>query len=314
MANDPYATLGVAKTASAEEIRRAYRKLAKQNHPDLNPGNTAAEERFKAANSANDLLSDPDKRAKFDRGEIDGAGDPRHQAPPYGAYAQGPGGAKYSGGGSPFDGVDPADIFAEFLNQSGAAPGRGKAPRRGRDRAYSLEVDLLEAVNGATRRLTLPGGPAGQGGIDVEVRIPPGLEDGQTLRLKEKGDAGRNGAPAGDALIEVAVRPHPIFRRDGPDLLVELPITLAEAVLGGKVAVPTATGSVSLSIPPNSANGAKLRLRGRGVPAAGTRPAGDQYVTLKLVLDPSDAALAVFLRDRPDQPPFDPRAGMGSGA
>ena len=314
MAADPYETLGVAKTASADEIRRAYRKLAKQHHPDLNPGNKAAEERFKAANSANDLLSDPDKRAKFDRGEIDGAGDPKYQAPPgYGEHAQGPRGFKYGGpGGSPFgEDVDPAEyesIFADFLNQGGGGGRRRPSgPRRGRDRSYSLEIEFIDAVNGATQRLSLPGGAA------LEVRIPAGIEDGQTLRLKEKGDPGAAGAPAGDALIEVSIRAHPMFTRDGADILVDLPVSLGELVLGAKVPVPTTTGSVNLSVPPNSANGARLRLRGRGIPARGARPAGDQYVTLRLMLDPNDAGLAAFLRDRTDAPAFDPRAATVAG-
>ena len=156
-------------------------------------------------------------------------------------------------------------------------------------------------MNGATQRLSLPDGAA------LEVRIPPGIDHGQTLRLKHKGEAGRNGGIAGDALIEIEVRPHPVFVRDGKDVIVELPMTLAEAVLGAKVAVPTTTGPVSVSIPPNSANGAKLRLRGRGIPARAGREAGDQYVVLKLVLDPRDAGLAAFLRDRTDAPLFDPR-------
>jgi DnaJ-class molecular chaperone len=175
------------------------------------------------------------------------------------------------------------------------------------DRTYALDVDFVDAVNGGIQRLTLPGGAT------LEVRIPPGLENGQTLRLKLKGDPSPNGGPNGDALIEVFVKPHPVFVRDGADILVELPVSLSEAVLGAKVPVPTTTGPVTLSIPPNSANGARLRLRGRGMPARGDRPAGDQYVTLKLVLDPADTALAAWLRERTDAPAFDPRAGGGPG-
>jgi DnaJ-class molecular chaperone len=316
MAVDPYETLGVSRSASPDEIRRAYRKLAKQHHPDLNPGNSAAEDRFKAANAANDLLSDPERRARFDRGEIDASGEPKYQSPPrYNDFAQGAGGFKY-GAGPPFGegpegGGEYEDLFADFLHQAGARQGRRRptGPRRGGDRSYSLDIGFVEAVNGGTQRLALPDGNS------LDVRIPPGIDQGQVLRLRGKGDAGPNGGPPGDALIEVFIRPHPVFTREGNDSLVELPITLAEAVLGAKVAVPTTTGSVTLSIPPNSANGARLRLRGRGIPArAGPgrspRSAGDQYVRLKLVLDSNDESLAAFLRARTDAPDFDPRREM----
>ncbi len=287
MAKDPYETLGVSKTATADEVRRAFRKVAKKDHPDLNPGDTAAEERFKAANAANEVLSDPEKRARFDRGEIDGAGQER--APErafYRDYAQAGAGARYPGAGE-FSPDDLGDIFSEYFQ----ARDGGTRPRRGGDRRYRLEVGFIAAMNGATERLTLPGGGT------LDVRIPPGIEDGQVLRLRSKGDPGRNGGPEGDAMIEVAVRAHPFYRRLGADLDLDLPVTLAEAVLGGKVPVPTPRGEVTLTVPAHSDAGARLRLRGRGVAAHGDRAAGDLYVTLRLVAGPPDAALEDALRE-----------------
>jgi DnaJ-class molecular chaperone len=311
-ANDPYETLGVARTASAEDIRKAFRAIAKRNHPDLNPGNAAAEERFKAANAANDLLSDPERRARYDRGEIDGAG---QEVPPRGYYrdhAEGAQGARYRAGGDPFAGMsggmgggfDPDDL-EDIL---GMFRQREAGPRRGRDAQYRLAVDFLDAVNGATRRLTLPDGR------DLDVRIPPGLEDGQVLRLRGRGTPGTGGAPDGDALIEVAVGPHPFLERDGRDLRMELPVTVAEAALGAKVPVPTPRGEVMLTIPPHSDTGTQMRLRGRGVAEAGGTPAGDLLVTLRLVLGPVDDRLEEFLRGWKPAQPFDPREALRRGA
>ncbi|WP_426954740.1 DnaJ C-terminal domain-containing protein [Muricoccus radiodurans] len=309
---DPYKTLGVGRTASAEEIRKAFRGIAKKNHPDLNPGDKAAEERFKAANAAHDLLSDPERRARFDRGEIDATG---QETPPRGYWrdhAESPQGNRYrwggaggpspgGGGAGPFDPDDLEDILSMFRGGGGRAE---TGPRRGRDAQYRLSVDFLDAVNGATRRLTLPDGR------DLDVRIPPGLEDGQVLRLRGRGNPGTNGAPDGDALIEVSVSPHPFYERDGTNLRMDLPVTLREAVLGAKIPVPTPRGEVTLTVPPRSDAGTQLRLRGRGVAESGGSPAGDLFVTLKLVLGPLDESLETFLRgwSPPDGP--DPRAEM----
>lgn len=319
--DDPYKTLGVSRTASAEEIRRAFRAIAKRDHPDLNPGDAAAEARFKSANAAHDLLSDPDRRARYDRGEIDGAG---QDVPPrgyYRDYAEGSQGARYgagaagggtgSGGGwsgtwSGTGGLDP-DELEDILGRFGGRSGTGGA-RRGRDARYSLTVDFLDAVNGATRRLTLPDGR------NLDVRIPPGLEDGQVLRLRGRGAPGTGGAPDGDALIEVSVAPHPYFERAGRDLRLELPVTLPEAVLGAKVPIPTPRGEVTLTIPAKSDAGTQLRLRGRGVAESGNTPAGDLIITLRLVLGPVDERLAEFLRgwapSQSGRPGADPRAEM----
>ncbi len=299
MAADPYKTLGVAKDATADQIRSAYRKLAKKHHPDLNPGNKSAEEQFKKVSAAHDLLSDTEKRAQFDRGEIDGAGEPRPEYAGYRRYAEAPAGNRYGAGMG--DDADMGDIFADLFTH---AREQGSRPRRGRDQAYALAVDFVEAVNGAQKRLTLPDGRT------LDVRVPPGFEDGQTLRLRGQGGEGVNGGPAGDALIEVRVHPHRLFRREGDDIHLDLPVTLKEAVLGGKVTVPTTTGAVSMTVPKRSDTGTVLRLRGRGVPAHAGRPAGDQRVTLKVMLGDADDALEAFLRDWTPEHESNPRQGM----
>lgn len=308
MAEDPYTTLGVARDATADDIRRAYRRLAKQHHPDLNPGNTVAEERFKAVSVANELLSDPEKRAKFDRGEIDASGQEMPPRQTYRSYADGAEGNRYSySGASPEDwpggtGPDVDDIFGDLFGARQA--GGGTRPRRGRDDRYALTVGFLEAVNGAARRLTLPDGRT------LDVKVPVGVEEGQTLRLRGQGSAGRNGAPAGDALIEVHVEDHPFFRRDGQHIRFDLPVTVPEAVLGGPAQVPTPGGRLKLTIPPHSDTGRELRLRGRGVPAHGGQAAGDLFVTLRVVIGRPDAALEEFLRGWQPEHPADPRRGM----
>ncbi len=295
--NDPYQTLGVAKDASAEDIRRAYRRLAKKHHPDLNPGNKAAEDMFKTVSAANDILSDPEKRAQFDRGEIDAAGEPRAERPSYRSYADTGAGARYGSGQD----AGMGDIFADLFSQSFE---RSNRPARGRDASYSLAVDFVDAVAGTQQRLSLPDGRT------LDVRVPPGMEDGQTLRLRGQGGEGVNGGPSGDALITVTIRPHPIFRREGSDIHLDLPVTLKEAVLGGRVTIPTVTGSVTMTIPGRSDTGKVLRLRGRGVPALGNRAAGDQLVTLKVVVPDADTALETFLRTWQPANETDPRQGM----
>ncbi len=311
---DLYATLGVPRDASAEDIRKAYRGLAKKHHPDLNPGNKTAEERFKAIASAYDILGDTDKRGRYDRGEIDAAGaEARPESPSYRGYAEGAPGARYrqsagaGAGAGPGGGeADLGDLFEDLF--AGTRDPRGAGPRRGRDQGYTLTIDFLDAVTGATKRLALPDGRG------LDVRIPPGIEDGQTMRLRGQGSAGRQGGPGGDALIEIHVTPHRFFRREGRDVHLDLPITLAEAVLGGKIMVPTPTGPVSMAVPPRSDSGARLRLRGRGVAAHGGQPAGDEFVTLKVVLGDADDALETFLRGWSAAHDFDPRRSMMEGS
>jgi DnaJ-class molecular chaperone len=305
MADDPYTILGVARDASDKQIRSAYLKLAKTSHPDLNPGDRSAEERFKAINAANDLLSDKDRRARFDRGEIDGAGheQARPGPPPgqrsYRHHADGPTGSRYSAGLGSDD--DLGDIFSEMFGARGGARAGSAGRRQGPDRRYTLAVSFLDAIRGTTQRLSLPEGGS------LDVKIPPGLESGQILRLRGKGGPGE---PPGDALIEVEVGLHPLFRRQGRDIHLEIPITIREAMLGGPVNVPTISGPVTMTLPPGSDSRTKLRLKGKGVPASGHHLAGDAFPTLRIVLGPPDEALATFLRDRTDAPSWDPRAGL----
>lgn len=303
--DDPYKTLGVSPDASQEDIRRAYRALAKQHHPDLNPGNAKAEERFKIVAAANELLSDPEKRAKFDRGEIDAAGREPPPRPSYRHYADGEHGRRYGPDGprpGGWSAEDIGDILGEMFKDDHRP--HGDISMRGRDQRYTLTAAFLDAVNGATRRLTLPDGRT------LDVTIPPGTTDGQILRLRGQGGEGWNGGGEGDALIEIHVTAHRYFKRDGQDIRLELPVSLSEAVLGGFVEVPTPGGPVRMRVPPRSDGGTALRLRGRGVPAHGDRPAGDLYATLRVALGTPDAALEDFLRAWEPEHPADPRRGM----
>lgn len=271
MAADPYQTLGVKRDASQADIQKAYRRLAKKLHPDLNPGNKKAEEEFKNVSAAYDLLDDADKRARFDRGEIDASGAERPQQRYYRDFAEGAHSYASDSGFADFAGTD--DILSEIFGRGG----RSNLRMRGQDAHYRLELDFLDAVNGGKQQLTLPDKSV------LDVTIPPGTRDGQVLRLRGKGHPGLGGGPPGDALIEVAVRPHPILTRKGDDIHVELPISLKDAVLGGKVQVPTPSGSVAMTIPKWANTGRVLRLKGKGVPRPdGTR--GDELVTLKVML------------------------------
>ena len=298
--NDPYQVLGVQKTDSDAAIRSAYRKLAKRYHPDVNPGKPEAAERFKEISAAYDLLGDKDKRARYDRGEIDASG---HEVPPqrpfYHDFGDAPGREKYRSD-SVFNQEDLESIFARaFAGQAGAA-GERRFSMRGEDARYQLTLDFLDAENGTTRRVTLPDGRT------LDVRIPPGVRDGQMIRLKGQGMPGIGDGPPGDALVEVAVAPHPVFRREGDDIIIELPVTLQEAVLGTALEVPTIKGPVRLTIPPNSGRGSRLRLRGRGIDGR-----GHQFVELHPVLPPAEEPeLAEFLKTWKPRHPIDPRAGL----
>jgi DnaJ-class molecular chaperone len=277
---DLYKTLGVARDASQAAIRKAYRSLAKQLHPDLNPGNAKAEERFKTVASANEILSDPAQRARYDSGEIDSAGAERPQHPGYRDFAEGAPGQRYGAAGGRaggWRGGDFDDIFGSMFGDAG------------RDVHYRATVSFLDAVNGGVQRLTLPDGRS------IDLSIPAGTADGQVLRLRGQGQSGGKGG-AGDALVDIAVAPHRFFRRDGATIRLDLPVSLQECALGGAVMVPTPGGAVQLTIPPHSENGQRLRLKGRGVPAHAGQPAGDLYARLQLVLGPADPALDAFLQ------------------
>jgi len=302
---DPYEVLGVARTASQDDIKAAYRKLAKKLHPDLNPGDAGVESKFKDVSAAYELLSDADKRARFDRGEIDATGE-ETQRGFYRAYAGGDQGFKYrSQQGGPdmggFDG-DIGDILGGMFG-GGKRRGGASMKMKGADASYSLAVEFLDAARGVTKRIGLP-----DGGL-LDVRIPAGIEDGATLRLAGKGGPGFNGGLPGDAYVTVQVLPHAHYRREGRDIHIDVPVTAAEAVLGGRIEVPTIDGPVQMTVPKHANSGRTLRLKGRGVPGEGGR--GDQFVHLQVVLpDLPDAELETFLKDWAERHPHDPRATL----
>jgi DnaJ-class molecular chaperone len=312
---DPYDVLGVSRTASEAEIKKAFRTLAKKYHPDTKSGD---KKRFQEVSAAYDIIGDKDKRAKFDAGQIDAQGNPKGFDPRQGGFEQGypfgQGGGGQGGGPGDFhftwagrgdkpggggDGFRPEDLFADLFG-AGGGRGRRAQPQHGQDFEVQTTVSFEEAANGGTRRVVLPNGE------QIDVHIPTGLKDGQMIRLRGRGGAGRNGGPPGDVLIHVTVAPHPYFTRDGRDLKIDLPVTLKEAVLGGKVPVRTLSGTVTLSIPPGSNSGKVLRLKAKGIPGAGQERTGDLYVRLIVTLpDGDDADLKAFAQHwRHD---YDPR-------
>jgi DnaJ-class molecular chaperone len=281
LAVDPYTVLGVKRNASQDDIQKAYRRLAKKFHPDLNPGNKQAEEQFKEVSAAYDLLGDTDKRARYDRSEIDASGTERPQQRFYRDFAEG--GSPYASDAG-FADFAADDILSQFFGREG----RTNIRMRGSDVHYRLELDFLDAINGGKRQITLPDGSI------LDVNIPPGASDGQVLRLRGKGRPGMGGGRPGDALVEIEVRPHRVFTRKGDDIHVDLPISLSEAVLGGKVRVPTPTGSVTMTLPKWSNTGTVLRLKGKGVPRIDGK--GDEFVTLKVMLpEKPDPELETFV-------------------
>ncbi len=294
---NPYDVLGVSPKASAAEIQSAYRKLAKKHHPDLNPGDKAGEDRFKEAAAAYGLIGDAEKRRKFDAGEIDASGAERPPQHFYRDYAGAENNHTYNDASGFADFMDTDDVFADLLRRSQ----RAQANRRGQDLHYRLTIGFAESIAGANKRLTLPDGGT------LDVKIPPGLVSGQTLRLKGKGAPGAGKGGAGDALIEVEVLHDPRFARDGDDITLDLPISLSEAVLGGRVRVATPTGAVTMTVPKGSNTGTRLRLKGKGAPRRGGG-FGDQFVTLKVVLpSPVDPELEAFVTGWEKGKAFNPR-------
>lgn len=266
---DLYRILGIERGADKDAIKKAYRALAKALHPDRHPGDKSVEDRFKQVSAAYAILSDPAMRERYDRGEIDASGQARPEFHHQRAHAGG-GFEGFAGGFKVEDII--SDLFGAF-GGAGRRGGKGK----GGDDSYSVRIGFTEAARGGTRRMTMAGGRS------FDVAIPEGITDGQTIRLKGQGQPGPAGP--GDALIDVAVEPHPVFTRDGDHLRMELAITLAEAVLGAKVEVPTLDGAVTMGVPAGSNTGDTLRLRGKGIGGHG-RHRGDQYVRLKVMLPP----------------------------
>jgi DnaJ-class molecular chaperone len=318
---DPYEVLGVQRGATAAAIKSAYRKLAKKHHPDNNKDDPKAAERFSEVNSANEIIGDEDKRKQFDRGEIDAEGKPRFQGFPGGGrggagfehtFRGGPGGAQFGGAAGGFE-----DILNSMFGGAGGAAGL-RGARRGPggfeydtssfgapelDLAVSMTVSLEESVNGAEKRVRLPTGK------ELNVKIPPGVTTGQQIRLKGQGETAPGHRP-GDLMITVTIATHPVFKVDGQDLRVDLPITLYEAVLGGKVRVPTLSGAVELSIPKNTSSGRIFRLKGKGLPKSGAT--GDLFVTTRIMLpNGADAELEKLMEKWRTDHPYNPRSEIG---
>jgi len=295
---DPYSVLGLSKSASAADIKKSYRRMAKKYHPDANSDDKKASEKFSEISAAYEILSDEKKRAQFDHGEIDAEGHPVFHPGAGGPFGGGAQGSPFGGGGQ---GFSAEDIFSGiFGNQRPGA--RGRTMRmKGQDRQYTLKVDFLDAVNGATKRITLPMGKT------LNVKIPAGVNDGQVIRLKGQGEPGIGGGPAGDAMVAIEVGTHPLFERDGKTLKLELPVTLYEAVLGGKVEVPVPGGSVQLSIPAGSSGGRVLRLKGKGVHPKGAS-AGDLLVKLRIAMPPKvSPELEDLMKKQAGDNPYNPR-------
>lgn len=288
MAKDLYDILGVSKSATAAEIKSQYRKLARKYHPDLNKDDKSAAEHFKEVSAAYDILGDKDKRQKYDNNEIDAEGKPTgFGAGGFDASGFNPGAGGYrtyssngfNGAGFDFSSLFGEDIFSQFSNAGGSGfAGAGYGARRaqkGQDAAYSLDIDFLDAAKGAERNIIM-------NGKHLNIKIPAGTSSGQVLRLKGQGFSGMNGGASGDALVTVNIRPHQYFKADGKNVVIDLPISVREAVLGAKVTVPTISGKVNVTIPPYSSSGEKLRLKGKGIKSKDG--IGDEIINLVIMI------------------------------
>ena len=312
---DLYSTLGVSRDASEGDIKKAYRKLAKELHPDRNKDNPTASERFSKVTHAYDILTDKDKRAQYDRGEIDEDGNPRAPFGYGGGPQPGAGGFRRGPNGAEFEFGEAADISDLFEGLFGGATRRGRGgggfsgfgrrsapPPRGADVAYRLEVPFEDAAALKDQRVALSSGKT------LDIKLPPGVEDGTRIRLAGQGQPGPGGN--GDAIVTIAIKPHRFFRRDGDHIRLDLPVSLDEAVLGAKVRVPTVDGTVMLSVPKGSASGKTLRLKGKGFTAKrGQR--GDQLVTLMVDVPADDAELTSFVEGWSGRGKRNPRASLG---
>lgn len=303
---DPYQVLGVAKSASEAEIKKAYRRRAKDLHPDRNQGDPKAQDRFSELNGAYEILGDEDKRKQFDRGEIDAQGKPRFTG--FEGMGAGRGGARQGGfehhfdmGGQPFGrggsadmGFDPADIFGSLFGDAARRGGRGRAspPPKPPEQSFTLEVTLAEAVRGATRRVKLPGGR------EVEVTIPEGVADGKVMRLRGLGQPHPLSGESGDILMTIKVRPDPRFTIDGHDLRTRVVVPLATAVLGGPIHVPTLGGAVEMKVPPLTGTTRQFRLRGKGLPTGKKGEHGDLLVAIDIEMPAEDAELTALMKAR----------------
>jgi DnaJ-class molecular chaperone len=306
LAQDPYRELGVSRGASADEIRKSFRKLAKELHPDRNPGDKKSEDRFKQVSAAFDILGDEEKRKKFDRGEIDADGRETMRGFGGGHPGTGAGAGPFRNGGfqgAQFEGVDLNDILGDVFGRGGGQRGFGGGggfQTRGSDVRAELDIDLEDAINGAKKRISFSDGRV------IDVNIPKGAADGQVLRLKGQGAPGRAGP--GDALIQLSLRPHPVFRREGDALIMDLPISVPDAVLGGKIEAPTPDGPVTLTIPKHSNSGATLRLKGRGLYDGHRGRRGDLLARLVVTLpEGPDPELEAFAEAWRKMRPYTPK-------